>query len=324
MDQFFNPNDFSLTNVFNQTFILLFFVLLSIYFFSKQIRNFFINLRYKKNIAKLLSQRNQEIDSFLIKYSSSVPKMLQNEILSYTACELIDKIKESKVTSEQVLITYSIRAATIGKEYGLIADTNFEEAILDARLKDQSLSQTSELPPLYGLPVSVKDHVTTKGLHYTAGFAKAASLPKSPDDCNFVRILRECGAIPYVSSNLPQGIGSIESYNKIWGRSLNPWDKNRSPGGSTGGEAGLIASKCSPLGIGSDAAGSIRIPCAFCGVYGFVPTGKRISLKRTRNLRIHDLNVFREISCAYGPLGKSVDDMVLIMKCLFGKFTKLV
>jgi fatty acid amide hydrolase len=86
----------------------------------------------------------------------------------------------------------------------------------------------------------------------------------------------------------------------------------------------LIATKCSPLGIGSDAAGSIRIPCSFCGIYGYAPTGKRVSLKRTINLRKHDLNVWREISCSYGPMGKSVDDLVLVMKCLFGKFTKLV
>ena len=239
------------------------------------------------------------------------------------ACELLSSIKLKKLTSEQILITYSLRAATIGLEYGLIADVNFEEAILEAQKKDQNLDNSSELPPLYGLPVSIKDHITTKGLRYTAGFSKCANLPKSDEDCNFIRILRENGAIFFISSNLPQGIGSIESKNRIWGRALNPWDKSRTPGGSSGGEAGLIASKCSVLGIGSDAAGSIRIPCAFCGVYGFAPTGKRISLKRTRNLRVFDLNVAREINCSYGPIGKSVDDLILISRCLFGKFTDL-
>jgi len=290
-------------------------------------RIIYINKYYKKNVSEVLAQRKQEIDRFILKYADSVAKSLQDEILSLTACELLTCIKSKQITSEQILITYALRAATIGLDYGLIADVNFEEAICDARDKDIQLNDNQnnndDLPPLYGLPLSIKDHVTTKGLRYTAGFMKTALLGKSPDDCNFVKVLRDNGAIPYVSSNLPQGIGSIESSNGFWGRSLNPWDKRRTPGGSSGGEAGLIASKCSPLGIGSDAAGSIRIPCSFCGIYGFAPTGKRVSLKRTRNIRIHDLNVYREINCTYGPMGKSVEDLILIMKCLYGKFTGL-
>ena len=304
----------------------LLYLLISVFFLYlvyKLITIFLINRYYSKNIKKVLQERQCDIEKFLLRYSNVVSESLQNEILCLTACELLDKIKSKQITSEQILITYSLRAATIGLEYGLIADVNFEDAIREAQKKDQELEgmNTSDLPPLYGLPVSVKDHVTTKGLRYTAGFAKCATLDKSPDDCNFIKVLRDNGAIFYISSNLPQGIGSIESSNKIWGRALNPWDKTRTPGGSSGGEAGLIASKCSPLGIGSDAAGSIRIPCSFCGIYGFAPTGKRISLKRTRNLRIHDINVAREINCSYGPMGKSVDDLVLISKCLFGKFT---
>ena len=318
------PAEISLFDYFNQTSLITVLAILLAYVFFRVARIIYINKYYKKNVSKVLALRKQEIDLFLLKYSDTVPKPLQVEILSLTACQLLTKIKSKQISSEQVLITYALRAATIGLDYGLIADTNFEEAIYDARNKDLQLSSNQEdLPPLYGLPLSIKDHVTTKGLRYTAGFMKTALLGKSPDDCNFVKVLRDNGAIPYVSSNLPQGIGSIESSNAFWGRSLNPWDKRRTPGGSSGGEAGLIASKCSPLGIGSDAAGSIRIPCSFCGVYGFAPTGKRVSLKRTRNIRIHDLNVYREINCTYGPMGKSVDDLILIMKCLYGKFTGL-
>ena len=319
--------EFSLSSYLDQTLIFSFLSFLTLYILFRIIKIIYINKFYRKNVSKVLLERKRQIDQFLLKYSDSVSKSLQNEILALTACELLARIKSKQISSEQVLITYTLRAATIGLDYGLIADVNFEDAIFEARNKDKMLNSSDtnseELPPLYGLPLSIKDHVTTKGFRYTAGFMKTALTEKSPDDCNFVKVLRDNGAIFYVSSNLPQGIGSIESSNAFWGRALNPWNKRKTPGGSSGGEAGLIASKCSPLGIGSDAAGSIRIPCSFCGIYGFAPTGKRVSLKRTRNIRIHDLNVYREINCTYGPMGKSVDDLVLIMKCLFGKFTGL-
>ena len=317
-------SEFSLASYFDLTLFFSFLLLLGCYIIYRILRIIYINKYYKKHVNRVLLERKKEIDNFLQKYSESVPEPMQKEILLLTACELLDKIKSKQITSEQVLITYALRAATIGLDYGLIADTNFEDAIFEARIKDKMISSTEateDLPPLYGLPMSIKDHITTKNLRYTAGFMKTALLEKSPDDCNFAKVLRDSGAIFYVSSNLPQGIGSIESCNGFWGRALNPWDKTKTPGGSSGGEAGLIASKCSPLGIGSDAAGSIRIPCSFCGIYGFAPTGKRVSLKKTRNIRIHDLNVYREINCTYGPMGKSVDDLVLIMKCLYGKFT---
>lgn len=302
--------------------ILLYLFLL--YLLYKFLTLYLINRSYLLNIQALLFERQTRIRSFLDCYSNSVPSSLQTQILSLTACELLNKIKTREITSEQILITYSIRAATIGVDLGLTCDVNFEEAIAEAKEKDKELKNTSDissLPLLYGLPISVKDHITAKGLRYTAGFAKRASKPKSSTDCTFIKILRDNGAIIYISSNIPQGIGSIETSNKIWGRALNPWDRSRTPGGSSGGEAGLISSKCSPLGIGSDAAGSIRIPCSFCGIYGFAPTGKRISLKRTLNLRIHDINVPREVNCIYGPMGQTVEDLVLVCKCVFGKFS---
>jgi len=78
-------------------------------------------------------------------------------------------------------------------------------------------------------------------------------------------VLKSAGVVFYVSSNVPQGLGAIESRNRIFGAAKNPWDWSRTTGGSSGGEAGMVAARCSPAGIGSDAAGSIRIPSAFCG-----------------------------------------------------------
>lgn len=95
---------------------------------------------------------------------------------------------------------------------------------------------------------------------------------KAPMDAYAVSIIKKEGGIPYVRSPVPQGLFSLHTNNFIWGESKNPHDKSRSCAGSSGGEAGLVAARCSPLGLGSDFAGSIRAPAVFCGVTGFKPT----------------------------------------------------
>ena len=107
---------------------------------------------------------------------------------------------------------------------------------------------------------------------------------------------------------------SFESMNDLWGRSLNPWNNERAPGGSSGGEAGLISSRCSMLGIGSDIGGSLRIPAEFCGVFGLKATAKRFSsnyhTKFTNSLSGSGL----VIPLCLGPLGRCTNDLALWMK----------
>jgi Asp-tRNA(Asn)/Glu-tRNA(Gln) amidotransferase A subunit family amidase len=88
--------------------------------------------------------------------------------------------------------------------------------------------------------------------------------------------LKHTGQIIFIKTNLPQLAFNFDSVNNIWGRTLNPWNHNRSAGGSSGGEGAAIASRVSPIGIGNDMAGSIRIPAAFNGVYGLMPSADRI------------------------------------------------
>lgn len=89
--------------------------------------------------------------------------------------------------------------------------------------------------------------------------------------------MKDSGLIPFIKTNVPQFCMTFETTNNLWGTTLNPWDKTKSPGGSSGGEGAIISSRCSFLGIGSDIGGSIRIPSSFCGVYGLRPSGRRIS-----------------------------------------------
>lgn len=101
--------------------------------------------------------------------------------------------------------------------------------------------------------------------------------------------------------------------NFVWGQSLNPFDKTRSCGGSSGGEGGIVAAQCAPLGIGTDIGGSIRVPCTFTGIRGFKPTSGRGSSLKTKSALKNNFTSFSHIKVAVGPLGKSVDDLKLAL-----------
>ncbi len=108
-----------------------------------------------------------------------------------------------------------------------------------------------------------------EGFDNTCGIAFKCFKPSASDGA-FVRSMKDAGAIPIVRSNVPQLMMLPESVNAIWGCSYNPWNAGRTSGGSSGGEGALVAARCSPLGLGSDIGGSIRIPSHFCGVTGFM------------------------------------------------------
>ena len=130
--------------------------------------------------------------------------------------------------------------------------------------------------PLYGVPISVKDCIGQQGAYSTGGLACRLNRRDTIDSL-IVQVLKSSGALPLCRGNVPQIMMIAETTNFIWGRSRNPWDLSRTPGGSSGGDAALVAMGCVPLAVCSDVAGSIRIPSAFCGVTGFKPTSTRLS-----------------------------------------------
>merc|ERR1740121_650272 len=108
---------------------------------------------------------------------------------------------------------------------------------------------------------------------------------------------------------MTQALMLPESANNVWGTSRNPYDSARTPGGSSGGEGGLVAAYCSPLGIGTDIGGSVRIPCHFCGLYGLKPTTERITKKGVSVCRVGDRNGQNVVKGTQGPLAHCVEDL---------------
>lgn len=152
---------------------------------------------------------------------------------------------------------------------------------------------TDMLPKLHGIPISIKDivrytpkysylitlsclQINQKGFRTTVG-CQYLGKEVHTEDAVTVTLLRKAGAIPIVRGNVPQLALTMHTDNFLWGRAQNPYDVTRSCGGSSGGEGGIVASRCAPLAFGSDVAGSIRIPAAFNGVRGFKPTPARCS-----------------------------------------------
>ena len=133
-------------------------------------------------------------------------------------------------------------------------------------------------PPLFGIPTSVKDNIEMEGTRSTIGLTIRADRFLK-EDCGTIKAFKHTGLIPFIKTNVPQLAFNFDSANHLWGRTLNPWNVKKSAGGSSGGEGAAIASRVSPVGIGNDMGGSIRIPAAFNGVFGLLVSGDRLPFK---------------------------------------------
>jgi len=166
--------------------------------------------------------------------------------------------------------------------------------------------------PLAGVPFSAKDSIDVQGVRTTAGTLERRNAATAEKDATVVRRLRAAGGLPIAKTNLPDLLFSFESDNLIFGRSSNPYDVTRTPGGSSGGEAALIAACGSPLGLGSDCLGSVRVPAAFCGIASIKPTSGRLP----RTGHVPPASGWAEALWQIGPMARHVEDLILAMRLL--------
>ena len=262
---------------------------------------------------KCKANRDAKIDYVLKKYADDFPSKERQEFIvnEYdTLAKLRNALDTKQLTSKELVLTYVYRAATIGVELNACADVMFEEALKCDR--DSDMDQPKGI--LHGIPVSFKDQIISKN---TLSMLGACSFTDNvnKEDGLICEVIRKHGGIPFVKTNTPQFLSMPESLTRVFGNVKNPHNHRRAAGGSSGGEGSLLASKCSPVGIGTDAAGSIRIPCHFNGVYGFKPSNKRMTrqgVKEVSDWCDSEGNV--EIVGVTGPMGQCVDDLVEMMK----------
>ncbi|RMJ20063.1 hypothetical protein CDV36_000226 [Fusarium kuroshium] len=229
---------------------------------------------------------------------------------SYNVSSLLAKLADGTFTAVQVVTAFSKRAAIAQQLTNCLTETFFDQAELRARQLDELREGGKLAGPLHGLPISLKDTFHVPGTQATIGlvaFLDEFSKTTSP----LVEILLSLGAVPYVKTNVPQTMMTADSQNNVFGRTLNPRNTALGAGGSSGGEGALVAFRGSPIGVGTDIGGSIRIPALCCGTYGFKPTAGRIPYGGQRGCSNPGLKFI--LACA-GPLANDMKSLEIFTK----------
>ncbi|TEA19127.1 Acetamidase [Colletotrichum sidae] len=238
---------------------------------------------------------------------------------NYTTRRLLGRIHGGELTAEEVTVAFCKRAALAQQLTNCLTEVFFEEGIERARRLDESFRQTGKpVGPLHGLPISLKDSFYIKGHHSTVGYVEFLKRPPVDSNAALVDLLLDAGAILFCKTNVPQTMMTADSENNIFGRTLNPHKTTLTAGGSTGGEGALISFRGSILGVGTDVAGSIRIPSLCCGIYGFKPTADRVPFSGQALYPFPKPRLPGVVPVA-GPMANSVDDLSLFMETVLAQ-----
>jgi len=229
----------------------------------------------------------------------------------WSARKIAAEIAAGRISAREVTAAYLARIEQIEPALGALVVSLADDASRQAAVADERQASGATLPPLHGVPVTIKECYDIAGVPTTIGLTTRVKEIATADALLVAR-LRAAGAIVLGKSNVPQLMIQHECDNPVYGRTSNPWNPERTPGGSTGGEGALLAAGGTALGLGSDLGGSIRIPCHFCGVHGIKPTSRRLS--RRGSLRA--LRGMNAIQAQPGPLARSVGDLSLALRLL--------
>jgi amidase len=241
------------------------------------------------------------------------PTDSKEKLLDSSATALAKVIRTKQVSSEEVVRTFLARIEHVNPQLNAVVQLRAEAALAEARAADKALAAGNPHGPLHGVPMTVKDSFDTAGVISTGGTkGRAAFIPRQ--DATAVARLRAAGAIVLGKTNTPELTLAFETQNLLYGRTNNPYDVTRTPGGSSGGAAAILATSGSPLDLGSDTGGSIRLPAHFCGIAGLKPTAGRVP--RTGHVVSFDgpLQALTHV----GPLARFVEDLSLVFPLLAG------
>ena len=235
-----------------------------------------------------------------------------NEILFASASALARAIRDGIYSSQEVVQAHLDRIALLQPRINAVSQL-LPDALDRAREADSELARGMPRGPLHGVPFTVKDVFETAGV--VSPLDRQLRLRGDPKhDATVVERMRHAGAILIAKSNCPPNGSGVDSENTVIGRTLNPYDLNCTPGGSSGGEAALVASGCSPIGIGSDQSGGLRIPAHYCGVATIKPTAGRVPNTGAYN----QPGGLSDPRTQIGPITRSVEDLTLLLPILAG------
>jgi amidase len=226
-----------------------------------------------------------------------------------TATEMLAALRARRIGAVELLDAHRRRIERHNPELNAIVELDFERARGDAEAAD-TRRQRGDDAPLLGLPMTLKESINVRGLRTTVGMSMWKDFRSEHDAPVTIRVKR-AGAVVMAKTNVPQMLADWQSSNPVYGRTNNPWDLARTPGGSTGGGAAALAAGLTPLEFGSDIGGSIRVPAAFCGVYGHRPS--ETAMPRSGQFPFPPMPNAAVVMGVQGPMARGADDLELAL-----------
>jgi amidase len=240
--------------------------------------------------------------------------MAMSDLAYDSALALADRIRRRELSAVEALEAALERIAAHNTTLNAVVSLDEELAYAAARSADLAVRRGEDVGPLHGVPVTLKDGLDVAGLRTTVG-TPVLDRTASADGAVAAR-LRRAGAVLIGHTNVPPFLGGYTSENAIFGRTVNPWDTTRTPGGSSGGAAAALAAGLTPVEVGSDLAGSVRLPPHFCGVYGLKTTEHRVPSTGYFGPPEY-ANPVRILS-TLGPMARDLDDLELVLRLISG------
>src|SRR3989449_1749961 len=230
------------------------------------------------------------------------------------AVDMLAALRARRVSAVELLELHKMRTETHTPELNAIVEPDFERARREAEAADTRRAR-GEDAPLRGLPMTLKESINVRGLRTTVGMSVWKDF-RAEHDAPVTTRVKGAGAVVMAKTNVPQMLADWQSTNPVYGRTNNPWDLSRTPGGSTGGGAAALAAGLTPLEFGSDIGGSIRVPAAFCGVYGHRPS--ETALPRSGQFPMPPMPNAAVVMGVQGPMARSADDLELALDVAAG------
>jgi amidase len=231
------------------------------------------------------------------------------------ATDLAEAIRSRRASSQEVVEAHLRRIEEVNPSINAITVVLAEQAVEAAKAADRTVAAGDDLPPFHGVPFTVKEDIDLAGTPTTLGLqALTGAYPRM--DAPVVERMRAAGAIPTGRTNCPGFTVRWHTDNELWGATVNPWDRSRTPGASSGGEAAALATGMTPLGLGNDGLGSLRWPAQCCGISVLKPTIGRIPHAGT--VDPVDAPIGVQLTVVEGPMARRVADLQAAFEVLAG------
>ncbi len=241
-----------------------------------------------------------------------------DQVYLLTAFQLAAAIRNREISSQDVVEAFIGQITKYNPKINAVVTLDQKGAIQKARMADEALADGELWGPLHGVPITIKDVFETAGLRTTSGFRSLSDyVPKQ--DAAVVARLRSAGAIILGKTNTPELANDEQTNNPLFGRTNNPWNLDRTTGGSSGGSAAAVAAGFTALDVGSDIGGSVRNPAAFCGTFSLKPTDTLVPFKGhiPPPPGVTGRGLLRQF-LSPGPIARSVSDLRLALSIIAG------